>query len=129
MDKKETGKCKKAQARIGHATEQVKHLTCQMNIAYKTLENIVGDVCKNDREMSEDTLLKDCQRIVFKPEDLPIEFYIEFRLVVEEDELHGAIIYGARRTPRYPHILLFNVSKQNENLFNLILYPVDLVDP
>lgn len=103
-DKKDTGKCKKARLRIEHAINQVNNLTCQMKKAHKTLENI-DDVCENDHKESEDTLLTDCQRIVFNQEGLPIEFYIDFRLVVEEDDLHGAIIYGARRTPRYPYIL------------------------
>ena len=110
-DKKETGKCKKARLRIEHAINQVKHLTCQMEKAHDTLKDIVDDVCENDHKESEDTLLTDCQRIVFKHEGLPIKFYIDFRLVVEEDDLHGAIIYGARRTPRYPYILQAKASE------------------
>ena len=107
MDNNETGKCKKAKLRIGHATKQVEHLTKQMKGARKTLAIIVKkhhEKSENHYKELEIALLTDCPRIVFTHENLPIKFYIDFRLVVEEDELHGAIIYGALRTPRYPYI-------------------------
>ncbi len=100
---KETGKCKKAKLRIGHATEQVRLLKPKMKDAFEMLGTIIGKAyyCPDE----ENAQLKDCPRIVFPLENLPIKFYIDFRIVVEEDELLGAIIYGALRTPRYPYIL------------------------
>ncbi len=107
-DKKDTGKCKKARLRIEHATKQVTDLNGKLNDAFNTLKTIVRE---NHPKENENALPMDYPQLVFKHPGLLIEFYIYFQLVVEEDDLHGAIIYGARRTPRYPYILQAKASE------------------
>ncbi len=117
----ETGKCKKAKQSLKAMETQVDHVEEKMVEAYNVLIAIDNS---GQGEIASGAKIKELGRI-----NIPrngVNLYIDFCLVSDDNNVEGAIVYGALRKPRYPHSLWPNANvEENWESRPLVCFSVD----
>lgn len=105
----ETGKCTKAKQRLGAIEKRIAAVKAHMITAYNSLQSMVHP---KKPKVAAKADMADLVRI-----DLPkhgIDLYIDFCLMSDDDDIEGAIVYGALRKPQFPDAFWPNADEKDK---------------
>ncbi|RJQ57337.1 MAG: hypothetical protein C4530_12780 [Desulfobacteraceae bacterium] len=125
MAENETGKSKNARYRVEDIGKQLTAVKERLETARKNLSKIASQYQQvmekpdpNSESIELRTPVSNLERIELKINEVLL--YIEFCIVSEDDNIVGAIVYGALRVPRYPKSFWeYKNIKEKRPLFNL----------